>query len=71
MTGITRGAALFSYSAKPGAISFCLFQIGSRSSGFATRALTLTVSAPLADVDGTPMHGTFQVVLQAGSANPG
>jgi hypothetical protein len=34
-------------------------------------ALTLTVSAPLADVDGTPMHGTFQVVLQAGSANPG
>jgi hypothetical protein len=34
-------------------------------------ALTLTVSAPLADVDGTPMHGTFQVVLQAGSASPG
>ena len=34
-------------------------------------SLTLTVSAPLADVDGTPMHGTFQVVLQAGSANPG
>jgi hypothetical protein len=32
-------------------------------------ALTLTVSAPLADVDNTTMRSPFQVVLQAGSAN--
>ena len=49
-TGICRGAAFVSYSAKPGTVSFCLFQIGSRSSGFATRALTLIVSVPISMV---------------------
>lgn len=44
MTGISLGAADFSYSAKFGSISFCLVQIGTRSAESATRALT---QAPL------------------------
>ncbi len=40
MTGIWRGAAFVSYSAKPGATDFCLSQIWSRSSPSATRDLT-------------------------------
>ncbi len=49
-TGIRRGAAFCSYSAKFANVSFCVPQIRWRSSSPATRAVALRVSVPISTV---------------------